>query len=613
MTKNLTLGDRYQFTENDPEEPLSEEKNARLQELAGIIARLLKKFPNIIIDEIKSEPIYIQLLTNPNFLDHKQLALLTPIKSNYEEVYRVLKKQSRVIIDHIGSVIDFTEGLGLTDDALSESEKQLKVHEVLQGLVTLTRNKLLEVVTANVIQTSIDESQTDKESRTHISPKELRKHIIKISEQITEGNIVRKDAIIHLLIETGIISKIPDKKENITRTNKIKKIIKKYFGTITKRNETQLIEELNEINYTEEQKEKLRTTINSSLHEATEIFKKLAENIKAIVRKMAINGDFNLENNTITIPEMTTSVTNMGAFDMLEKLFKSGLSKKKSNQVEIRDLNDIQAILYIAFLLLKWELNPAHADALKEKNRVLEASFEELVNIDNPQSTHSKMLKFKNGEFIDTRIKQSEEIYIATVKVNEEEKEIRLKRDWGNIKTSDSIWRKLTAEYTDKSIEDILDHLRGRFITFGINANDMINNPKTQEIMEALIKKHGKLLNLTYSNKKKEELGEGEFTIVKPKKNATFPKYALSGRINGVKVEFQYLPQDLYEAEQAIDSPLSHKLYKEILELKLLRLLTPESISPILHIAAKKRIEELNKIRDKAIKSLLSMRGNIKP
>lgn len=96
------------------------------------------------------------------------------------------------------------------------------------------------------------------------------------------------------------------------------------------------------------------------------------------------------------------------------------------------------------------------------------------------------------------------------------------------------------------------------------------------------------------------KLREGEFVIEKDFSHPNYPKVnllAVTGE--GLHVEIQFICVDTYAFEMATGSGMNHKVKDEEIELKIMKDMAVQSISPVTHTIANLRLDELADLRGK--------------
>ncbi len=428
-------------------------------------------------------------------------------------------------------------------EALHQELNLTKEH-VFFGLIHLVRKKLKSVESTHCIRVNLTETATQKPDRKFITPEKLKEKIIELS------------------------------KTSETDQEKIIKLLK----------DLQVIP----INF-DQNKEKTLDTMRDCTERAQTLFTDMIYTLNKILTKNAARNG-----RTVTLAQFDQSVKSLTIFNMLTELFIEGKSREPISIAKIRRLNDIQVILYLAYKLFEWELNPLHEKALEHKKAFVEAVTPEGIKT----TAKFNILKYNQGTEKFETTGATNEINATEVQIQDGES-IKVAEDGVGIKAPISITEKLTSEYPERQYEDLNDHLRGRIILCDINTSQL-NEPATRLKVTRYITILSKKLNLRFNAEKNaSELGENECTVEWPDSQNlnAFSKVTLQGRLNGVKIEIQLIPKDLHETSHAIDSPLDHSVYKLLDKLNRAKILIPESMVPELHEIINEEIASIKLLR----------------
>ncbi len=436
--------------------------------------------------------------------------------------------------------------------------KELKLSEdETENLLTLalanfTRRRLTAITTTKNIRAS---------GETYISAYDIKKAVIDLSKKPRRRNSNPDYIIIDLLDQLRIVAKPKSKKD----------------------------------------KENLIKTVKRCLNEATETFNNMVKYFRAEMDAQIAKGLLVIDENTE--PEVGTSAAELGVEEMILKVFTEGLDPNL-NRETARDITDYQPILGILKELLDCEFNETYQKALDIKALLIKSTFEitrkgrsisrsslKYQYIDDPTNPRFETLSTKDAE---------SSLYEITLPSG---KTITVKNDWGNLKTPQSIWRKLLLEDNEKEIDELWDLARGRIVCFGYTSKDF-NIPEKQEEIIELTDHYATNLNLTKTEKDRANLTENEYTIVKPKFGSPFSKIAIYFIKDGVRCELQFIPEQTYKLEKAVHSPLSSKAYKACQDAEVLREACPESANPLFHQALNNYIKQCKIDRIKCLKAL---------
>lgn len=545
ILEGLTPQDRYRIANSD-NRPVSDDQQSTLDGIASALGEYLDGKNGItrLAPQIAEDPLFARLLTDSDFpTADLNLPQLVPNHSNWIEVYRILNLQATKI---------------LTDqkqECTPETQKS-----VLLGLIRLTR-KRLQAVTSNArIRANIQ--TTNPNQRRYFSPLELKRAVLNIANQ----NKSPDDSLIDLLTTLGIITE----QQGISEKDKILRDIKDAIETAR----TFLHAEVKAINA------KMQDLLEASPPEPH------------ITKK----------SHTIVYPEIGTNTTHTPPFTMLKTLFEEGLKDAPDPKV-VRDLTDYQATLYLAFHLFRYKYDPTIAKAQKAQGDFMTAIFSTLFANKNVTTKPAHRIRYIDRP-INPKFKKSQSEHIETdlyefTLANGDI--ILVKKDWGNLKEPLSLAIKHTIGASQHDPSELFDILRARFILFDFTINDFrtpgVNQDKAKEFAEICARSINK--NLKKTDKKREDLVDGEFTIELPDKNTMFPKITIYLVHEGVKREIQIIPQELDYIQASNQSPFNHKKYKEALMARLLLMLFPESANPEFHATLVEIIRQQKESRDK--------------
>ncbi len=166
----------------------------------------------------------------------------------------------------------------------------------------------------------------------------------------------------------------------------------------------------------------------------------------------------------------------------------------------------------------------------------------------------------------------------------------------------------------DFNFEDVPDIIRGRLVLWDYNRNDLvIHESDTDEVksekekkladLDLIVRKIGTSMGLKHSYVERVHLGKGHFCIKNKldenKKNGksheafAFKLYGVNEQ--GVHIEFQILPKDVFESTNSWRSPNNHQFYDMEKDLDVAKAVLRLSSSPRAHEVAelaKKRLKE---------------------
>lgn len=354
----------------------------------------------------------------------------------------------------------------------------------------------------------------------------------------------------------------------------------------------------------------LSNEIQEATQNANRLYNNIWEEVKSGQKK------FKPMDKSLKGEEVMISVDNdlreMSCFELLQTVFrkKRPLAGQSDHQkIEIlRRYYDAQTLALLRYLFLLTKNHPVMQNLEKRNTEIQDEIFNHFFRSDETFE-EARLWKNTRGNIVPTETEDYIKHNLRKVKIAKFPAcRVYLESDGlTRAKSAESVVRRLFVK-PDSTIDTIPDIIAGSLVTWDITTHDFDNSEKRDsalshyramgdEIM-------GKALALTYVEKDKKALENGEYCFEEKKLNAPKPGenghrsphyrvFKIYGKTtDGTPIEFQLIPRNTYERAISEHSDANHDLYHLRRSIKLARTVFARSVYPRFHEVAD-RLEEV--------------------
>lgn len=579
LTKGLD-----QFTPNAGVEPqhfkvVLGEQEEMARQIACLLPDLIVKL-EALPEGVSENNFFSFLLQHPKRiaeLGHRRL--LIPYRSNEEPVQKVLREIAATIEEEMPK-----------EGPIERDQEEVR-RKIFLALNIHLREELEKIFCSPIMSL---------EKGKKISPKNVRDSFHKVESLLKPGEekIMEKQAAVALFYELGIISaeeikKLPHKNPPariVTRGREITLGVNKVS--------MEKIEDINSYNTKD-----LEEEIEESLHWASSDFiKRLLTRIEDLGGEYEAEGILTGENE---LPELNQALrAKAGVFQLLRHLYSGG---------EVRDLNDAQILLIITLVHFIQERRYKEMETNKLTKVADSILLDSLFEADSLESISFKTLFYKNGEFNATGASRKKSCRILKTRADVPKSKKLVSLVEVDDKRVTSRVKKYFAEgYGEAGPDQVPDEIRTRGILMGVTSDELAQpGPIQNMVIDSLIEtakslglKHDRTEELRDEERPGLKLLPGDYVIEKDFTHPNYPKINLLGVTGeGLHVEIQFITVDTHAFEIAHGSGMHHEVKDEVIELKIIKDMAIQSVSPVTHTIANRRLKELKELRNDTAKA----------
>lgn len=454
-----------------------------------------------------------------------------------------------------------------------------------------------------VFRTDIYNPQPREIKRNFVSAYDVRKAIRTLEKEFERSPSDRKDAVLYLMYNLGILQKPPQ-------------------------------------SMNESDKEKMKLDVQRSVEVAWKIYETIGTTLEQY------RSDFGIEGEVINLDPNTRNKTR-DLYGLLKQVFTN------SEEADLKFVQEAQTIATLAYLVHRVRKHPVYMKAREILPSLAKNFIEEMFGPeeDEPKNTRYTTLYMdgrKNILPIDEEGKlhvprngeASIQVSLPPEKLPKNYKKIIVRKlqdidgmeEVGeqevhyhdlNCKEKESILMRLLTKREENEgsidIEDLCDMLRGRLVLMSIQNSDIRDpekGPQIKRFIENLGKKigvsmkcEGQERTMQYQKyKNKKDCKPGEF-IIEDKLDKTNNQKGIEYRairvygqtFEGVRFEFQIIPRDTYEMSYSPQSPNHHAYYNLERILEIARIIFRRSIYPRVHEVIDREYQEIEQLKKDAV------------